>query len=242
MIYTLLQFPIRLCLAVWAWIVIVTGFSLHALFARLCAPFSSDSVYFWMRTASTFLKVMFALAGIRYRVEGLEHYDPNRPLMLVSNHMSHLDILAFMVAIPGNFAFVAKQELLKVPVLGTEINFQKHILINRANIKQSFRVLQQIPTYINNGRTVVIFPEGTRSKTGELGPFHRKSFSIAIKHNLTILPACILGTNQVISKHSFFINPGSILIRLGKPISIKTTDSAALMSQVRTSVSQLMSM
>ena len=165
--------------ALWAWFIMITGLSVHVGFVWLTrwlispAKRESYSAY----TAHVFLRVMTRLCGIRVRLKMTQALE--KPVLIIANHTSHFDILSLMIAFREPILFVAKVSLFKLPILGQEMRLKGDLCIHRDNRRQSLKVLNSIPACLAAGRSVVIFPEGTRSPTGDLGNFYPAIFSIA---------------------------------------------------------------
>lgn len=234
-----MTFPFRFVYAVWAWTVLAAGFSLHVAFANTFMRFSADSTYFHVKTTRPFLKAMFFLVGIRVRVSGLEHIDVSNPRLIIANHASNLDILLLILTVPADVAFVAKQELIKAPILNQHLIHQKHLLIDRQNPKKSLKTLLEVPTYIKKGRFVVVCPEGARSKDGQLKPFKRSAFAMAVKHSLPVIPCCISGSGRLVPATSLMLRPGVVHVRFGELIACDGVDADTLLDQAFSAVKSL---
>jgi len=158
-------------------------------------------------------------------------------VLILANHCSHADIIALLRTLPIHSVFVAKQELFRVPLLAHELRSHGHMAINRANPRQSLTVLNGIVDQLALGRSVVVFPEGTRSPDGTLQPFHRAVFSVAFKRDIPILPVTIQGSTSVLSKDSLIIQPGTIELDIHSVIQPNQADTVDdLMAQVRASI------
>jgi 1-acyl-sn-glycerol-3-phosphate acyltransferase len=138
-----------------------------------------------------------------------------------ANHESMFDIVVLVRAVPVALFFLAKQELSKVPFLGWYMKAVGMIFVDRGNREKSRKSMQKAAELINQGRNVVSFPEGTRSKTGELMMFKRGSFVIAKEGQIDIVPIGISGASKVLASGSSALRPGVIRIKIGKPISIR---------------------
>lgn len=162
--------------------------------------------------------VLLAVSGVRIKVYGKENLDTSRPMIYVSNHESHMDIPALFRAIPVNLHFIAKQELKKVPFMGWAMMAAGMIFIDRKHKEKAMKSIEEAGEKIKNGKNVISFPEGTRTKTGEVGVFKRGTFIMSTSSKVPIVPLAIEGSREVIASGTYKIRPGVIKINIGKPI------------------------
>jgi len=164
------------------------------------------------------------ISSAKVAFENLEVIDAERPQILVANHVSWYDVLA-LVSIPGTSLFVAKKELAKVPIFGRAIGGCGHIFINRQDRNSAVESLAVARDLLEKeSPTIIMFPEGTRSKTGELQTFKKGAFVLAIQTGVDIVPAAIIGSRDVMNKGSLKISPGTITVRFGTPIPVAGLD------------------
>ena len=168
-------------------------------------------------------RALLKAAGTRVELENLERIDPDRPQILVANHASYFDVLAMLAYVPGKLRFVAKKELADVPVFGPAWRACGHVSIDRQNAESAHRSLDLIRRRIEEERpTVVLFPEGTRSASGELRPFKKGAFVLAIQTGAEVVPAARFGTREIMRKGSWMIRTGrTIRLRFGEPLSVR---------------------
>lgn len=170
-------------------------------------------------------RVLLRCSGVDVQLENVEAIDPERPQILVANHTSWYDVLALTAAIPGRFVFVAKKELQKVPFFGRPVGACGHIFIDRSDRSRAFASLGDARrTLEETAPTIIMFPEGTRSETGELKPFKKGAFVLAIQTGVDVIPAAISGSREVMRKGSLLVRSGTIRIRFGEPISVEGLD------------------
>jgi len=167
-------------------------------------------------------RLMLRAAGVRVVLENEGVIDPDRPQILVANHVSWFDVPAVAGHLPGKYRFVAKQELTKVPLFGPAWQAAGHIAIDRYDRTKAIDSLAEARRKLEEDRpTVVMFAEGTRSPTGELRPFKKGAFILGIQTGVEVVPAAILGSREVMSKGSWWIHTGrTIRIRFGTPIPV----------------------
>lgn len=212
---------IKIGYSVIAWIVCGAAFISHFILMALTSIFVKDRVDYNVRTARWFLSTGMRLLGIQLTVHGHEHIPETGPFIIIANHQSHMDIASFLIATRRTYSFVAKKELLAVPLLGWELRNQGHIAIDRSKPTQAKAQLDALIEDISNGRrNLLVFAEGTRSATGRLGKFKLGAFDLAAKTGATVIPAVITGSYNVLNKNSFLMSPGRITIHFTSGIII----------------------
>ena len=153
-------------------------------------------------------------------VHGREHIRLDEPQVVVSNHVSGYDIFAIAVALPVPFAFVAKKELERIPFFGTAWKAAGHISLDRSNRQQAVHSLQRAGERIRREKsTVIIYPEGTRSRTGELLEFKKGAFMLAVEAQVPVVPTVVVGTREIIDSRSWRIHPRPIHLYFEPPVS-----------------------
>jgi 1-acyl-sn-glycerol-3-phosphate acyltransferase len=193
----------------------------------------------WM--ARQWIRWIFGGCGIRVEVEGLEHIDPKQPYVIMTNHQSVIDIGAVIQTLPISFRFVAKKELTWIPVFGWALPLAGHVIIDRRERSKAVHSLERAAQRIRQGVNVIIFPEGTRSTTGDLQPFKSGGFHLAIQAQVPILPATISGTRVITPKRSLRVESGTVKIVYAKPIptaGLSIDDRESLKEQVRQTIFQ----
>lgn len=170
----------------------------------------------------TWSLLMLRAAGARVVLENEGVIDPDRPQILVANHVSWFDVPALAGHLPGKYRFVAKKELTKVPFFGPAWQAAGHIAIDRFDRTKAIDSLAVARRKLEEDRpTVVMFAEGTRSRTGELRPFKKGAFILGIQTGVEVVPAAILGSREIMAKGSWRIRTGgTIRVRFGTPISV----------------------
>jgi 1-acyl-sn-glycerol-3-phosphate acyltransferase len=189
-------------------------------------------------------RAILKVAGVRVRLEGAEGGKLDQPLVLVANHQSWFDVFALAGMLPARTRFVAKEELRRVPLFGAAWEMCGHIRVNRGDRAEAVRSLDEAGRRIRDERlNVVVFAEGTRSPDGQLMPFKKGAFMLALQTGVPILPIGISGSRAVMPKGSFRIRPGEIRIRLGDPIPVEgltVAERDALLQRTRQAVLALM--
>ena len=161
---------------------------------------------------------ILASCQIEVHCEGLEHVDPKQPCVFMSNHQSVIDIAAIVSTLPVSWRFVAKRELLWIPFFGWVLGMGGHVIVDRGDRERAVKSLKHAADRIRAGTNVIIFPEGTRSPSGTMGPFKSGGFHLAMEAGVPILPITVSGTNRITPKGSLRIESGRVGIRYGAPI------------------------
>ncbi len=168
-------------------------------------------------------RAVLKICGIRVEVEGLEHVDRNTPYVLISNHLSYFDIWVAMAALPLTIRFVAKKELLRVPVFGQGLALSDHIVIDRSNPQEAIaRINARVARQIDQGLCILFYAEGTRSADGTVQPFKKGGVALALATGLPIIPMSISGTRKFLPKGHVVVRPGGrVKLVLAPPIDTK---------------------
>jgi 1-acyl-sn-glycerol-3-phosphate acyltransferase len=179
---------------------------------------SGESVVWILRQ---WVRWTLATCGVRVVQEGAEHIDPRRSYVFMSNHQSVFDVAVIVHTLPVSFRFVAKKELTRIPFFGWALLASDHVVIDRGRRERSVRGLLRAAQRIRGGINVIIFPEGTRSPTGELQAFKGGGFHLAIEAQVPILPVTVSGTQRITPKRSLRIESGVVKVVYGKPIETR---------------------
>ena len=184
--------------------------------------------------AKGFSKGILCLSGIKVEVEGLENI-PDENALYVSNHQSNLDPFLFMAFLPKKIAYIAKIETKKIPIFYQWMQIMGCLFIDRKDIRQSLRVIQNGTEILKNGGDLGIFPEGTRSVDGKILPFKAGSLKMAIKAQKTIVPIMIDGSYRLMDKGSIIVRPNLVKVKVLEKISvdiINQSDSKSLIAKI----------
>lgn len=200
--------------------------------------------YFAERAPARWSAVILRAAGVKIVWENPDRLGPGDAQVLVANHQSWFDVFSLAGTLPVKFSFVGKKELARIPIFGTAWARVGHYPVDRSDYQAAVASLRQVSKRIkSDATTVVMFPEGTRSPTGELARFKKGAFVLAIDAQVPVVPVAVLGTRRVMPKGRWSIRPGTVRIRVGAPIlteGMTMRDRDALVRQARQSVAALM--
>jgi len=186
------------------------------------------------RFAKARARTLARLLGLRVRLHGLEHLARGGPFVFTPNHQSHLDIPVLLGYLPGETRFAAKQELWRHRVMGAVLDTLCMVPIDREHPEQAATRLRAEG---GGPGSLVVFPEGTRSRTGQLGEFKKGAFVLAIELGLPVVPVICRGTRRLMPRGSrLTVLPGEVEIVIGAPIptaGLTYDDRDALMRRVR---------
>ena len=209
-----------------------------AVFTIICFPWKNGKApravqVFWSRS-------VIRLLLLPIKVTGRENVDSKQSYVFVANHQSFLDVFAIYGWLPNNFKWLMKKEIRRVPFVGTACAVAGHIFVDRSNPRAALQSMDKVKKELVDGISTVIFPEGTRTKTGEIGRFKQGAFKIAMDMELPVVPITLNGFYKAMPSGQPFANPFSHLsLHIGKPIDISHfTDINEAMVHVREKVEQ----
>lgn len=142
-------------------------------------------------------RLVIKLSGSRVKVTGLENIPKDTPVVYISNHQGDFDTLVFLGYVPGHKCFISKIEVLKVPLLNSWMKAMHCVFMDRSNIKQSVESINKGIENLRQGYSVIIFPEGTRSRGPEMGEFKSGSFKLATRTGIPIVPVTMKNTYKI---------------------------------------------
>lgn len=195
--------------------------------AGICALFDpSGRLYdlharLWAHTA-------LKLSGTPVYITGAEHV-PESSCIFMSNHQSNFDILSLIAKLPRRVYWIAKKELFDIPVFGTSMRRAGYIPLDRSNGRNALKSMEMAAQIIRKGKSVVMFPEGTRSCNRRLLPFKRGGFMLAVRAGVPVVPVTINGSGLVNPSGKIELYSGAISIKLHPalviPAGMKNSDA-----------------
>ena len=189
------------------------------------------------RTRRDWAGKVLKAAAVRVDTIGFEHVPDDKPVVFVANHQSFFDILALSVILPQSYRFVAKKELARIPVFGAALKAAGHIFIDRESREAAFESYERAAQVIRGGMSALLFAEGTRSRTGNLLPFKKGPFVLAIAAQVPALPVYCANTFEILPKGHIRVRPRPITLYFGEPIGtvgMDYNDRDALLTKVQT--------
>ncbi|HVO66094.1 MAG TPA: lysophospholipid acyltransferase family protein [Syntrophales bacterium] len=171
------------------------------------------------RVANIWARMLLILTSIKVEIIGAENISKGSQIFM-ANHQSDFDIFIVLAHLPGQFRWIVKKELFNVPLFGKAMRNAGYIEIDRQNRERAMQSLDQAARKIREGKSVMSFPEGTRSRNGKIKPFKQGMFYLAIKSGVPIVPISIIGAGEIMPKRSLLIKPGKITMVIDKPIDV----------------------
>ncbi|MDH3786558.1 MAG: 1-acyl-sn-glycerol-3-phosphate acyltransferase, partial [Acidobacteriota bacterium] len=179
-----------------SWLVFLVVTPLCAIPGAIVSSFNGDS-HGTMRAGRAWARAMLWVTGTRVVYRNLDRLTSNQPCIYVVNHESYLDVWVLLRVLPLTTRFVAKASLFRVPAMGWAMRAAGFIPIDRGNRNRAIRSLDTAIERIKAGRNVLLFPEGTRSRSGELQPFKKGPFHLAMRAGVSVVPVVIHGTHRI---------------------------------------------
>jgi 1-acyl-sn-glycerol-3-phosphate acyltransferase len=181
-------------------------------------------------------RIQLLVSGVRVKVKGLDNLDKESPYIYMSNHQGSYDIFVLLSCLPIQFRWIAKKELFAIPILGWAMRAANYISIDRSGKSKALESIERAADKIKGGVSVVIFPEGTRSRDGSIQPFKRGGFTLAMKSGVPIIPITINGSWDVMPRESMKVRPGEIRVSIDRAIQttpLSLREKSVLMGKVR---------
>jgi 1-acyl-sn-glycerol-3-phosphate acyltransferase len=194
----------------------------------------------YARHARLWARLALALNGVSVTLAGAEHL-PDGPVIFMSNHQSNFDILALLAAMPRQIHWIAKKELFEIPVFGPSMRRGGYIPLDRGDGRKALQSMDEAAATIHHGKSVVLFPEGTRTPDGNLLPFKRGGFILARKADVPVIPITINGSGRINPANQIRLYSGDIRITLHPPVEVpselrRSEAEAFMMENVRSRI------
>ena len=199
---------------------------MYVLIAVLAVPVMLIcAVFHWLAPlvfiGRTAVRLGRIILGVRLDVSGLERLEPDATYVYMPNHLSLLDGPLMFIVIPSFMRVIAKQELFRIPIFGQAMRIAEFIPVDRKGQEGGKRAIQKAIRLLKEKRhSFLIFPEGTRSRTGSMQPFRRGGFYLAIESGTPIVPVSISGSFELMPKGAFVAKRGTIRVIIQEPIPV----------------------
>jgi 1-acyl-sn-glycerol-3-phosphate acyltransferase len=172
------------------------------------------------KLAILWARILLWISSVKTEVVGRENILHDRSQIFMANHQSGFDILIVLAHIDTYCAWIAKKELFSIPVFGDAMRKAGYLPIDRKNFVRAMRSISDAARIIREGKSVMTFPEGTRSMDNQIHPFKKGVFHLALKAGVPIVPVTIIGSGDIMPKKSFRLHPGKITMVIDKPIDV----------------------
>ena len=191
---------------------------LFAISAIICTLFDASGRLYAVH-ARLWGKVGVLLSGSSVTVHGAELL-PDGPSIVMSNHMSNFDILALQGYFPRPLSWIAKKELFSIPLFGPSMKRGGYIPLDRGDGRKALKSIDEAAAIIRNGKSVIIFPEGTRTRDGQMLPFKRGGFLLASKAGVPVVPVTINGSFEINPGGTIALKSGRISLHIHPPVQV----------------------
>jgi 1-acyl-sn-glycerol-3-phosphate acyltransferase len=203
-------------------LLIITGVAITAYISGCCVVFAyltreENSIH---KVARIWAKILLKLTNTRIEIIGTENILVGKPQIFMANHQSDFDILIVLGHLPSQFLWIVKKELFHIPLFGKAMRNAGYIEIDRKNHEKAMRSLDIAAWKMREGKSLMSFPEGTRSKDGTIKPFKQGMFHLALTSGIPIVPISIIGAGEIMPKRSLQIKPGKIVMVIDRPIDV----------------------
>jgi 1-acyl-sn-glycerol-3-phosphate acyltransferase len=175
----------------------------------------------------------FKVAGVSVQVVGLDNLDPQQPYVFMANHQSWMDAPVLFVYLKRPVAFLAKKELYRLPIFNPGLYWIDCVPVDRSNRERAIESTHRAAEKLQSGRSIIVYPEGTRSPDGRMRPFKKGGFYMALEAGVAIAPVTIDGTHRIMPKGPIRVVPGTVRVRVHSPVDVTDYTSADIDDLIR---------
>lgn len=165
-----------------------------------------------------FIRMGLAMVGVKVEVMGRERLDPRQPYIFTPNHQSLIEVPLFVTYLGRNPAYLAKKEVFKYPIFGYGIGLMGVVPVDRSNSPSAVESAKAATELLRNGKSYVVYPEGTRSPDGRLLPFKKGAFMMAIDAGVPVVPVTVSGATRIMPKAKIEVHPSTVRLTVHDPI------------------------
>jgi len=201
-----------------AWVAVLVNTFVYSILTILVCLFDRTGCLAHAWCARNWARSLLFMSGVKLRVKGLDHLDPRRAYVLTANHLSLFDILVLLAGLPIQFRWLAKKEVFAIPLMGWAMTRVGYVSIDRQNKEKAWAHLYQAKGKLEEGYSLMFFPEGTRSPDGEMKGFKSGAFVLALQAGVPVVPISIVGTREIMPKKSRLFHPGTVDLVVSPPI------------------------
>ncbi len=176
------------------------------------------------RSVANWAKSLLKVAGVRVEVLGQENIPQGQPVVFVGNHQGNFDIPILLAFLDCPHGFVAKIETQKIPLIRSWMKYLRCVFLDRDNPRQAMGAIGEAAKILQDGHSVILFPEGTRSRGNQMRAFQSGGFRIAVKSGASVVPLVINGSYKVMEAHGFWIHPASVRLTILPPVELSSMD------------------
>ncbi len=194
------------------------------------------------RVAVQWARMVLAICLVKVDVQGAENLDERQSYVFCSNHFSLIDTPVMFGSMPREFRILARHNLWRIPFLGWHLNRAGHIPVHRENPRAAARNIGQAAEKLHAGYSILLFPEGGRTREPIMRRFKPGAAHIAIRAQVPIVPMALIGTRMILPPSSAHLHPGHAILRMGAPIpteGLESGDALALMARVQEEVKKM---
>ena len=193
------------------------------------------------KISSLWCRLLCKLNGVKLEIVGQENILTDKPQIFVSNHQGYFDIFALSGYLPVQIRWVAKSSLFKIPFMGWAMSASGYIPVERDDRKKSYEAFNKTIEKIKAGSSIIIFPEGTRSEDGKIGPFKKGSNLIASRSKSPMAPVTLIGSGDIIKKGSAVVTPGLVKVIISPPVEPKSNkkENEEILESIRRTIMDL---
>jgi 1-acyl-sn-glycerol-3-phosphate acyltransferase len=220
----------------------LSSFIVGYLVAHLIALFRmKDKAMIFQAASRLWSRFLYLLSGVKVTVSGIENIRPGQPYVLVANHQGIADIPILLAHLPVIFNFAIKKSLFNIPIFGDGIYQAGHIPVDREAVAAAHKTINSMLNILRSGGSILVFPEGTRSRDGSLGKFKGGFLMVASRSGAPVVPIAISGSYNILPRGERLFRPAEVKLSIGKAIYIKSEhEGEKKIQEVREAIARML--